>query len=297
MHSDQVQIDATIARAAISSQFPEYSCTPVEQVGTVGTVNAIFRIGTSVAARFPLRMMDTSESADMLHSEMLAMKAFAEHSPFATPRPIAIGRPTSRYPMHWSLQSWIDGDVATPDGLAASNAFALDIAHLIATLRTVDTKGQTFDRSGRGGNLADHDDWMDVCFKNSEHLLDVPRLRSKWDRLRLLPKIDPDVMNHGDLIPANLLVQGERLVGVLDCGSFGPADPALDLIAFWHLFDSERREIARARLQSTPVEWKRGAAWAFQQAMGLVWYYRCSNPAMSDLGRSTLARIMNAQEI
>jgi hypothetical protein len=31
---------------------------------------------------------------------------------------------------------------------------------------------------------------------------------------------------------------------------------------------------------------------AFEQAMGLVWYYAENNPAMSWIGRRTLARIM-----
>ena len=38
-------------------------------------------------------------------------------------------------------------------------------------------------------------------------------------------------MSHGDLIPGNVLVNDGRLVGILDCGGFGPADPALDLVA------------------------------------------------------------------
>ena len=42
----------------------------------------------------------------------------------------------------------------------------------------------------------------------------------------------------------------------------------------------------------TRVERERGKAWAFQQAMGLVWYYADSNPAMSRTGRRTLARIL-----
>ncbi|TIT77710.1 MAG: aminoglycoside phosphotransferase, partial [Mesorhizobium sp.] len=70
-------------------------------------------------------------------------------------------------------------------------------------------------------------------------------------------------------------------------------DPALDLVAAWHLFDSSRREAVRSHLGSSQVEWQRGAAWAFQQAMGLVWYYRSTNPAMSALGRSTLSRIID----
>jgi aminoglycoside phosphotransferase (APT) family kinase protein len=104
-------------------------------------------------------------------------------------------------------------------------------------------------------------------------------------------------MSHKDLIPPNLLVQGEHLVGVLDGGSFGPADPSLDLVAAWHLLDRQRRATFRSSLQVEDLLWKRGAAWAFQQAMGLVWYYRLTNPAMSALGRSTLSRILDDPDI
>jgi aminoglycoside phosphotransferase (APT) family kinase protein len=100
-------------------------------------------------------------------------------------------------------------------------------------------------------------------------------------------------MSHGDLIPANLLVRDGRLTGVLDGGGFGPADPSLDLVAGWHLLDAEAREVLRASLGCGRIEWSRGKAWAFVQAMGLVWYYRESIPRMSDLGRSTLARILD----
>ena len=92
----------------------------------------------------------------------------------------------------------------------------------------------------------------------------------------------------------NLLVRGERLVGVLDGGGFGPADPALDLVAGWHLLDRERRAVFRDAVGSDELEWQRGAAWAFEQAIGLVWYYRESNPTMSALGDSTIARLLES---
>jgi len=297
MHTDQVLIDRNIARGMIIDQFPEYAHERIVQLETTGTVNAIFRIGSGVAARFPMRKMQPLECAEMLRREAAAMTEFARHSPFATPRPLGLGQPGTVYPMPWVVQSWIEGDIATPNGLSTSTPFALDIANLIASLRGADTHGRRFDGGGRGGNLTDHDHWMDVCFRNSEGLLDVTRLRRMWARLRELPPSGPDVMSHRDLIPANLLVHGERLVGVLDAGSFGPADPALDLVAAWHLLDRDRRDIVRRHLGSGDVEWERGAAWAFQQAMGLVWYYERTNPGMSALGRNTLSRLLGDLEV
>jgi aminoglycoside phosphotransferase (APT) family kinase protein len=292
MHDDQVHIDADVIRAMIIDQFPEYRHERIERLGVTGTVNAIFRVGSGVAARFPLRAMKPVECADKLRSEAAAMTEFARHSPFATPRPLRLGQPGALYPMPWAMQTWIEGDLVTPNRLATSSAFARDIANLIASLRAADTQGRHFDGQGRGGNLPDHDDWMEVCFTNSEALLDVARLRRLWARLRELPRSGPDVMSHRDLIPANLLVRGERLVGVLDAGNFGPADPALDLVAAWHLLDRDRREIVRSHLGSGDLEWARGAAWAFQQAMGLVWYYERTHPSMSALGRNTICRLL-----
>jgi hypothetical protein len=50
--------------------------------------------------------------------------------------------------------------------------------------------------------------------------------------------------------------------------------------------------VLRERLACDDLEWQRGKAWAFEQAMGAVWYYVDSNPAMSNMGQRTLAHIM-----
>lgn len=292
MHEDQLYIDADAGRTMIFDQFPAYRPAVIERLDVVGTENAIFRIGSIATARFPLRAKNPVECAATLQAEAAAMTEFARHSPVAAPLPIGFGHPSATYPMPWAVQSWVEGNVATPDQLANSTAFALDIVNLIRRLREVDTQGRLFSHQGRGGHLIDHDGWIATCLNKSEGLLDVSRLRQTWAKLRELPPAGSDAMCHGDLTPMNLLVRDERLVGVLDSGGFGPADPALDLVAVWHLFDRERREIVRAHLGSSVIEWRRGAAWAFQQAIGLVWYYRSSNPIMSALGNSTLSRLL-----
>ena len=297
MHEDQVPIDLDIARALIYDQFPRWSTETIERVPTDGTVNAIFRIGADLAARFPLRAEEPAALAALLRAEAAATTELSEHCPFPVPMHVAMGQPGDGYPLPWSVQTWLPGDIATPTGLAASTAFARDVASLIGALRTADTRGRRFGARGRGGHLPDHDSWMELCFHNSEGLLDVPRLRSLWAGFRELPSAGPDVMSHGDLIPANLVVRDERLAGVLDGGGFGPADPALDLVVAWHLMDRDARDLVRGDLGSGDIEWKRGAAWAFQQSMGLVWYYERTNPRMSALGRSTLQRILDDPDI
>ena len=91
-----------------------------------------------------------------------------------------------------------------------------------------------------------------------------------------------------DLVPGNVLVCGGHLAGVLDVGGLGPA---LDLVSAWHLLEAGPRRVLRVLLGSDDLEWERGRAWAFQQSVGLVWYYVDSNPVMSQIGRRTLARL------
>ncbi len=292
MHQDQLHIDSDIARRMIREQFPQYLHEDVVAVAGAGTDHAIFRIGSESAARFPLRAMNPVEGAARLRAEAAAMSELWQLCPFPTPRPVGLGAPGPHYPMPWTVQTWIEGEAATPAGLSRSKTFALDLVRLVTSLRQGDVRGRRFDGQGRGGSLTDHDAWMEVCLSNSERLLDVAQLRRMWARFRELPSAGPEVMSHKDLIPANLLVASEHLIGVLDGGGFGPADPSLDLVVAWHLLDRERRMIFRDAIQANDVEWRRGGAWAFQQAMGLVWYYQITNPTMSALGRSTISRLV-----
>ena len=103
MHNNQAHIHADAIRGMIIDQFPEYRHERIEQLETTGTVNAILRIGSGVAARFPLRKMKPLECADMLRSEAVAMTEFAKHSPVATPRPLGLGQPGALYPMPWAV--------------------------------------------------------------------------------------------------------------------------------------------------------------------------------------------------
>lgn len=244
-------------------------------------MNAIFRIGGGLAARLPLVGHDPAQVRVSLLAEADAMGELADAATVPTPEPVALGDPGPGYPLPWIVQSWVPGHDATVEEPGGSNTFAHDLAALIAGMRAVDTRGRRFDGLGRGGHLPDHDEWLGTCFRHSEGLLDVPLLRRIWAELRTLPEVDEHAMCHRDLIPPNVLVNDGRLVGVLDGGGFGPADPSLDLVAAWHLLDETRRGILRRELGCGAVQWRRGMAWAFQQATGLVRYCQHSNPTMS----------------
>jgi aminoglycoside phosphotransferase (APT) family kinase protein len=292
MHDDQLTVPAQTARALVDAQFPQWRRLPVRPVHASGTVNAIFRIGGELAARFPLRPGDPETVRQELEKEAAAARELAGRTRFPTPEPVAIGEPGAGYPLPWLVQTWLTGVTAIDDDPGGSEGFARDLADFIRGVRAIDTDGRGFSGRGRGGDLRSHDAWVETCFQNSERVLDVPRLRQIWEALHVLPRgPGEDVMSHKDLIPGNVLVSGGRLAGVLDVGDLGPADPALDLVAAWHLLEAGPRQVFRDDLGSGDLEWERGKAWAFEQALGAVWYYAESNPDFSRTCRRTLERI------
>lgn len=292
MHPDQLTVPLGTVRKLVDVQFPEWRGLPVKEFASQGTVNALFRIGERLAARFPLSPGGVESTRRRLESEARAAHELLGRTRFRTPEPVALGEPGEGYPLPWSVQTWLPGTVATGEDPGGSDAFAHDLAEFVRGVRAIDTRGRAFKRHGRGGNLRSHDAWMETCFERSERLLDVPRLRRMWGVLRELPRgAAGDLMTHGDLIPGNVLVCDGRLTGVIDVGGLGPADPALDLVCAWHLLEAGPRQELRDDLNCDDLEWERGRAWAFEQAMGAVWYYVESNPAMSSMGQRTLRRI------
>jgi aminoglycoside phosphotransferase (APT) family kinase protein len=295
MHDDELIISLETVRELIADQFPQWRYLAVRAVDSQGTVNAIFRIGNGFAARFALRPDDAGLLRRHLASEASAARELAGRTRFRTPEPVALGEPGAGYPLPWLVQTWLPGVTATAHDPGESTAFAHDLAQFIHDVRAIDPRGRRFSGPGRGGDLRSHDTWMDLCFERSGQLLDVPRLRRMWAVMRELPRgAAGDVMSHSDLIPGNVLVSGGRLAGVIDVGGLGPADPALDLVAAWHLLEADPRQVFRDDLGCDDLEWERGQAWAFEQAMGAVWYYASSNPAMTQLGLRTLERILRA---
>jgi aminoglycoside phosphotransferase (APT) family kinase protein len=292
MHPVQLVVAVPTVRRLVDSQFPKWSDLRIDAVRSPGTVSALFRIGDRLVARFPLQPDDPEEIRSWIESEAAAASELLGRTRFATPEPVAIGEPGAGYPLPWSVQSWIPGTTASESDAAESVGLGEDLVEFILGVRELDTRGRTFEGRGRGGDLRDHDEWMETCFVQSEGLLDVPRLRHFWSSMRLLPRSGLDVMNHGDLIATNVLVANGRITGVLDVGGLRSADPALDLLSAWNMLESGPRRTMRQLLDCDDLEWARGRAWAFQQAMGLVWYYSESNPTMSDMGRKTLERII-----
>jgi hypothetical protein len=104
MHADQLTVGIKTVRELISNQFPEWTGLPITEVASQGTVNALFRIGDQLAARFPLQPADVDETRRWLESEAEAARELLGRTPFPTPEPVALGDPGAGFPLPWSVQ-------------------------------------------------------------------------------------------------------------------------------------------------------------------------------------------------
>ena len=107
---------------------------------------------------------------------------------------------------------------------------------------------------------------------------------------------------HGDLHPANVIVRGGRLVGVVDFGDMSTGDPATDLSAAWILLPdgaADRFFDAYGRVDRATVIRARG--WAVLRALGLIEIGRNGRlglpggkPTSEPAGYATLERVLAA---
>ncbi|WP_211517131.1 hypothetical protein [Geodermatophilus africanus] len=86
MHAGQVDLTAAEVRVLVDRQFPAWRDLPVEPLPLRGTVNALFRLGPRLVARFPLVPDDADVVRARLESEAALDLVAAWHLLDAGPR-------------------------------------------------------------------------------------------------------------------------------------------------------------------------------------------------------------------
>jgi aminoglycoside phosphotransferase (APT) family kinase protein len=293
MHDDRLHVLAGTVAGLVAAQFPQWAGLAVVPVPSDGTVNLLFRVGEDLVARLPMQPGDPQQVSARLEQEAVAARALLGRVPVATPEPVAVGAPGPGYPYTWALYRWLPGTTAQAAPAAGSaHRLGEDLGRFVAALRRIGTGGATFAGSGRGGLLPDHDEYVARGLARSHGQVDTAALADLWSRLRRTPRREPDTMTHGDLMPGNVLVEGDRLIAVIDVGGSGPADPALDLMPAWNLLDPAPRQSFRQAVGADDEEWDRGRGWALAQAIGCLDYYRVTNPVMSRTAHRTLTALL-----
>ena len=266
MTSASVEIDASLVRRLIATQFPDWAHLPIRPVELGGWDNRTFHLGDDMTVRLP-RAEAYAAQVDKEHRWLPRLAPFL---PLPIPAPLAKGNPGDGYPWHWSVYLWLKGEIATIDRIADTREFAATLAHFLACLHRIDPSGGPAPGPHnfyRGGPLATYDAETRRVIAALSGAIDGTTATAAWEAALSATWHGSPVWLHGDVSAANLLVTAGRLSAVIDFGCSGVGDPACDLTIAWTLFSGESRDAFRAELPLDSATWARARGWALWKAL------------------------------
>lgn len=286
MHDDELPVDVDLVRTLLADQLPDLADRPLRRVASIGTVNALFRLGDDLVVRMPRTPRAT---ADVEH-ERTWLPRLAPHVSLAVPTPVAVGRPTRTYPCAWSVYRWLDGESWDRAPVEDERVAARELARFVRELRGLDPTGGP--RAGRGP-LRERDAATRTFLIAAADVVDADAALAVWsEAVTGAPWDGAPAWIHADLLRPNLLVRDGRLAAVIDWGTCGVGDPASDVVPAWAVLGPEGRAEYRAALDVDDATWSRGRGIALMQAAALVPYYRETNPAFAATGVRTIEQVV-----
>jgi aminoglycoside phosphotransferase (APT) family kinase protein len=287
-------IDEHLVRALIADQRPDLGDLPVTLLAS-GWDNVMFRLGEGFTARLPRREI----AVRLVQHEQRWLPEIADGLPLPVPVPVHSGRPACGYPWPWSICPWMPGSIADETEFDAE-AVAVQLGKFLGVLHRPapsDAPVNLF----RGVPLADRNDITRERAHTLAPFIDASTCLSLWDELMATPTWSgPPLWLHGDLHPANILVSGRRVTGVIDFGDITGGDPATDLAVAWMLFEPSVRSIFRAaastgadgaRRHVDDDTWRRAKGWALALALAYL-AGSADHPLIAGIGRRTLAAVL-----
>ena len=287
MHANEVDVDPSVVRRLLETQYPQWADLPINAVQSTGTVNAIYRIGDDLYARLPR----LQKWADALDKEREWLPRLAPHLSLQVPQPLAMGEPATWYPFPWAVYRWIDGQPYADELIADEREAATDLAQFILELRGIHPAAD----APRGGRkpLRELDVVTRAAIEAAPDVIDSEAAAAAWGRALESPAWSgTPVWIHTDLLRPNLLVDDGRLRAVIDFGAVGVGDPAADVIAAWSVFGTAGRAQFRDALDVDDGTWSRARGFALHQAALIIPYYRETNPGFVALAKRTVEQVL-----
>lgn len=228
------EVGPELIRELLRDQHPDLAELPLHEVDG-GWGNQMWRLGEDLAVRVQ-RMNATTESQLL---ERLWLPQLAPRLPLPIPVPVREGVPSRALPKIWTVVTWIPGlpldqtVITRPDDAAEALGGFLEALHRTAPADA------PMDTVGRAAHPKDCDDGFDYFFSALDPAtLDGQgaRAREIWNDATAAPAWDgPAVWVHGDLHPANVVVNNGSISGIVDFEGVHAGDPAADIAAAWVL--------------------------------------------------------------
>lgn len=287
MHDHEITIDVPLVRQLLQEQFPQWANFSLEPIKSIGTDNAIFKLGLDKCIRLP-RIPGVDK---VIEQEQKWLSTFAEQLPIQIPQFLGKGIPNKKYPFQWAVYSWVEGETISAQHDKKLDKIALDLAGFVKALQAADTTNAP--HSSRGGSLLLRDAAVRNAISVLHDRIEVKLVTQLWENSLQAPICNkPLVWIHADLLPGNILVQNGRLSGVIDFDLFGIGDPATDLICAWSIFTKSSRYVFREALDIDDATWMRGKGWALSIALMIIPYYQNTNPGLVAIAQRMIKELL-----
>jgi len=286
MHEGEIDINIALVKRLLVEQFPHMSENSITVVRSMGTVNAIYRLGDKFCVRLP--RLETW--ADGIDNEWTWLPQLAPHISLKIPKPVALGKPTNWYPCPWAIYHWIEGSPYQDNLVSDERQIIHDLVNFILELRSIDRLG-----APHGGRqpLVELEKATRSAIESSCDVIDTEKASMAWARSLDSPPWDGNpVWIHGDLLKSNLLIQNGRLCAVIDFGGVGIGDPAADVVPAWSVFNKVGRDIYQQALGVDDDTWNRARGYALHQALMIIPYYPKTNPEFVTMAKRTVEEIL-----
>jgi aminoglycoside phosphotransferase (APT) family kinase protein len=292
MPAAEIDISLDLVRGLLADQHPDLAGSPLAVMAS-GWDNVLVRLGSSLLVRLPRRAL----AAELVGNEQRWLPELAARLPLPVPAPVRAGRPALGYPWAWSIVPLLPGDIAARTPPGDLGAAADRLGHFLGALHVPAPAG--YPRNPfRGVPLADRDAMTVARIAQLAAAIDEHAALRCWrDALALPPWAHPPVWLHGDLHPANILVDHGALSGVIDFGDITAGDPATDLAVAWMLLPpgehAALREAYRASGRNIDdATWGRSRGWALTLSLAFL-AHSADNPLMAQIGRRTIAGVLS----
>lgn len=283
MPAAEIDVTADLVRALLRQQHPDLADHDVTLLAN-GWDNVIFRLGPTLTARLPRR----EQAAQLVVHEATWLAGRAARLPIPIPEPVRTGRPTADYPWHWNICPWMPGEPAADRPLADPRREAQRLGEFLAALHE-EVPGGGPPNPYRGHPVAELRRRVQANLERLGAAIDTDPIRRRWETLADVAEWQgPPILLHGDLHPANILVEDGAISAVIDFGDITAADPACDFAVAWMLFDADARATLRAASgRPDDATWQRAEAWALHFA--LVYLANSADDArLAGIGRRLL---------
>ena len=288
----EFEVTPELVRRLLAAQHPDLARRPVRPLAS-GWDNVLFRLGDELVARLPRRAL----GAAILVNEQRWLPVLAPRLPLPVPVPVRTGVPGEGYPWPWSVTGFLPGTPAADGPPFDPRLAAADLGAFFGALH-VPAPPDAPVNPYRGVPLAQRGDTFRQNLETVAGQVDRAAVTAAWEAALAVPPWDAaPVWLHGDPHPANILIDGGRVSGVIDFGDVTAGDPASDLSLAWMLLPPGCRAGFRTAYAAagngaiSDATWARGRGWALNLAIVLL-AWSADHPGLNAVGRRTLAAVL-----